>query len=365
MLLALCGALACTWGHEQETPGSPYREARPVVFPGEAYLGATVLIAIDSNYIPVVDNWERHDLHRDRVRVVLDDDSGDGAPAHVRSVFDVNSGRSSTIAEDGRLGDWLTVAMVDLPTQAEADLGTSFPQFRELIVEIDGEQVTEFRGLVKVLGFENPGNLTGIPTVFDGFPVLDPIEETLEPQTVLRLRAVAQTPSNEGFDTAWTIGGLELAIRYEGSCLIAPGDEGFGEHPPRAYSNSEAVAAFAAFGPALSQEQKDDLGLDGNPRAFADPIVQRLMVADPSGIAFASGINPDPTVLGQGPFLDLAFDRTGDPTCTQGLADYVEILNLAVYDPDGDTLLDLATNGGGPDASRYFTIKPVDPERPL
>ncbi len=87
--------------------------ARPLVFPGEARVGASAFMVIDSNQIQIGDHLERYDLHRDRVDILVEGNL-ETVPATVRSVFALESGAATDDAESLRNG-WVMVAFFDLP----------------------------------------------------------------------------------------------------------------------------------------------------------------------------------------------------------------------------------------------------------
>src|SRR5262249_25112296 len=100
---------ACTYGHQEDQSG-PYQ---PLVFPGEARLGASAFRVIDSNYIQIGDHLEHYDLDRDRVAIEVRGNLGP-APATVRSVFSLESGGATGDAR-ARRNSWVTVVLFDLP----------------------------------------------------------------------------------------------------------------------------------------------------------------------------------------------------------------------------------------------------------
>lgn len=323
---AFAVALGCTWGHEQ-----PVGTGRPVVFPGEALLGASAAIVIDSNYIPtgIGDALEHYDLHSGRVRILIEDTTGT-APATLRSVFPLHAEASSVMAASAP-GAWFLIALFDLPQASEMSLAT-FPSFQKVYIEVDGANLGT-KGLIKILG------TGGEPTVFDGEPILEPLEQTLEAGTLLRLRAVWTDGSSEGFDPLWEIAGLSLKLRYDSGCLDAP----------RGFGVGEAVDASVGIGAAVAE---------GSPWVAAP-----LVLADVSGFVLLDSQNADETLGGQGPFLDIGFDRVNPESCPDPLEDYVELHDLVVTDADGATLLDLRGPTLGPDSSRYFAIYASDPDR--
>jgi hypothetical protein len=317
---------ACTYGH-QEAPSGPYQ---PLVFPGEARAGASALMVIDSNQFQIGDQLERYDLHRDRVAIVVDAANGE-ADATLRSVFSIESGRATDDAEL-RKNAWLMVAFFDLPDASTGIYGTTYPQHAQLHLEVDGNEVPDLEGVIWVIGSG------GQPTAMEAVPLVPLIEDLLEPRTLVRLRA--RNAGAAGFSPSWAhVGSIAAEIRYKRACLTNP----------HVHTGSDAVKGSAFLG------QPVDVGggLDSVSLTFTYP----------AGLQLAAAGAVDPTRLGQGPILDLAFDREqGDPVgCGGTLDQYLEIRGLEVSDYDGAPLLAVAP---GVDSSPYFHLHYVDPERP-
>lgn len=143
-VLAATGG-ACTYGHQEEQSGV----FQPLVFPGEARLGASAFMVIDSNQFQIGDQLERYDLYRDRVKIAVEGNLG-SAYANVRSVFAVESGRATDDAEL-RPNAWTMVAFFDLPDSAGI-FTPPYPLHAPLHVEIDGVEVPELEGVIWVIG---------------------------------------------------------------------------------------------------------------------------------------------------------------------------------------------------------------------
>ena len=212
-LLTLIAAVggACTYGHEDPQSST----FRPLVFPGEARLGASLFMVIDSNQISIGDDLERYDLTRDRVKIEIEGNL-DSVTVQPRSVFTVEAGRA-TVEAEARANTWLTVAFFDLPdaSQSQGAFAAPYPLHALLHLLIDNQPVPELEGIVWVIG--EGGKPTSIA---DGTPLQLLLEDELEPQTMVRLRARGQDA--EGFDPAWSIAGITAEIQYDPSCLTNP-----------------------------------------------------------------------------------------------------------------------------------------------
>lgn len=326
-LASLVAILAC-----QQGPGGP-TDFESAVFSGEARLGGTAAIAIDSNYIPASDSVELYDIAPTRVTVFITDDLDVELQATVRAVFPLVQARSSKVDLPGR---WITVALFDLP-----ESGLTTPAEQGLVrVVLDG--TTEIaHSTIRIVG--DGGSPWLVPP-----PGSDPLELGLETRSLLRLRAVRRNPQTGGspvpadaFLDTWQIGGLELEVDYP-DCL----------EPPDAFTSTEAVNATA-----LVQE----LGSIGGGMARARVVLiaplgfQLQLPNDPFGTSPA-------TVAGEGPILDLAFDRNGsEPGCPGITPGDFAIRKLFATDTNGLTLIDRRTTNF--DSSDLVTSFVLDAEQ--
>jgi hypothetical protein len=324
-------ALAC-----QQGPGG-VSDPETAVFPNEARLGGTIAIAIDSNYIPAYDVAERYDISPDGVEAWVRDDLGTEIAATVRAVFPLAPARSS-LAAPTTPGRWVTIALVDLPSS-----GLSVPSDEARVrvtVDVSGAPVDVSKGTIRLVG---AGGTPWLPPT-PGYPAL---EEEFETRSLLRLRAVRRNPQSgsttgpaDAFIDSWEIGGLELEVQYP-DCLEAPD----------AYPNSEADHATTLVGPG------------GTPESGTQ--TRRIVLLAPGGFRVQRPIDPfgvsSPASAGEGPILDLAFDRvTGGSTCAEiGPADF-EIRSLFVSGKNGETLID--RRSGDTDSSALFTTFVIDAE---
>lgn len=325
LALLAAGGNACTYGH-QDAQSGPYQ---PLVFPGEARLGASALMVIDSNHMQVGDTLEHYDLHRERVRILFVDDNEETVPVTLRSVFAVESGRATPDAA-ARPNAWTMAALFDLPDEFNVVFEGQYPKHARLLLEIDGVVVPELEGVIWITG------TGGTPTEMGAAGVL--LEQALEPRTMVRLRA---RDSGTGFETSWNIGAITAEIRYDHTCL----------QNPRVHVGSDAIGA----GAFLSTPTDAGGGLDS----------VRLYLTHPDGFSLVQATTADPTRLGHGPILDVVFDRPQLPACDDTLDQYFQIHHLVVAELDG-TLLH-SQRGVVPalsDSSPYFHLHYVDPERP-
>lgn len=330
-ILASLAALTIL-GCQPDPGGSIYPET--AVFPNEARLGGTVAIAIDSNYLPVWDSLEHYDLDRSRVMAFVRDDAGVELQATVRSVFPLSVTPAAWFASDSP-GRWVMVALLDLPASG-------------LQVPSNHARVQVFVWVGQTLEYVSHGT---IKLVGDGgTPWLNSnlwYESGLESRSLLRLRAVRRDPQTgstsgppDAFRDSWQIGGIEFEVEYP-DCL----------KPPEAFSNSEAVLGTA---------------LVSVPDPLATPPKARVVLFAPQGFTVKRPNDPyitssAPNEAGEGPILDLAFDRvSGGATCSLiDPSDFV-IRKLFVTDKNGDMLIDRRT--GDTDSSDLFTTFVIDAE---
>lgn len=321
-----------------------------IVFPAEAYLGGTVAMAISSNYLPNFDT-ESYGLHRGNVELQVFYGGGedDYVPAVPRTVLEISPSRSSRAAIDAP-GAFATIVVFDLPT----DLEQYFSEFPQPDVEIWVNQIGVgllTGGFVTVLGPQDTEVGHGVPSSLgvgldsnpsvpgnDGLRLL---EEGLQPQTMIRLRAVHDdaipVDKRPGFGAVpgQEIGAIEFSVTYHGDCM----------ENLRAYPNSEAVGASVILGPV---------------EGAGSSTYQKVVLVDPNGFTLdkpvAAVIAGDPA--GEGPFLDLAFDWIDAAGCSytlEEIADGVSYSGLVVTDLEGEVLV------VEPDAcDEFFTEHLVD-----
>jgi hypothetical protein len=320
-LAALGGA--CTYGHQEASSG-PYQ---PLVFPGEARLGASAFMVIDSNQFQIGDHLERYDLHRERVRIVVEGNA-DSADADVRSVFAIETGRATDDAEI-RANSWVMVALFDLPDESAGLVTGSYPQHASLHLLVDDVEVPDLEGVIWIVGED------GAPTPIQSGVSPGSIDTSLEPRNMVRLRA--RDAGSQGFEASWAqIGSIAAEIRFTAPCLA----------DPQVFAGSEAVGSSAFL---------------STPVAVGGQQTVQLTLVRPRGLQLPAAGTTDPTRLGEGPILDVVFERNTDPgdNCDNSLDQYFEIRNLRVADRDGVALL---TDASPADSSEFFHIHYVDPE---
>jgi hypothetical protein len=314
---------ACSYGHQESQTGA----YQPLVFPGEARLGASALMVIDSNQIAVGDHFERYDLEPSRVEILVDGNLATVA-ANVRSVFSVETGRATPDSEQ-RPNTWVTVALFDLPTAASNAFTGPYPRHAALRLQIDGQPVPELEGVIWVIGED------GAPTAMS-MPFVSSIEGELEPQTMVRLRARSDGP--RGFQSSWLIGGIHAEIQYSAACLANP----------RAHTGSEAARGGITVGPSVS--------IGGG------LLAAQIVLSHPKGFQLTAPSYLDATRLGTGPIIDIVFDRA-ETGCTGDLHTYFEVRALEVRETNGNrTVSRPGTSESNFDASEFFYFHFVDPE---
>lgn len=288
-----------------------------LVFPREARLGSTAAIAVDSNYIQLIDNQEYYDLRKGRLRILLEDDFGVRVEANLRQVFDLGSPAWSRFAAGNpaalvapRPGAWMTVALFDLPTSGLSFTGP--PEVASVIVEIDGVEDTSRRGRIEITGSG------GVPTEIA--MLTSPGEADLESQPLLRLRAIRANAGSPGFQDSWVIGGIEFDVQWL-VCMKAP----------KVHPDSDATGATALTGSVSPGEPWFNK--------------TRVVLIDPEGFKLSRPNNAfggsSPTAAGQGPFVTMVFDRTGGPVgCSEVSEPLFRVEHLYVTDLDGVALID-------------------------
>ena len=321
---------ACTYGHQEVQSGA----IQPLVFPGEARLGASAFMVIDSNEFLFGDNLERYDLDRNRVQIFVQGNLAT-VEANLRSVFAIEAGRPTGITEVRR-HSWMLVALFDLPDAAAGAFSAPYPRHAPLHLKIDGQTVPSLEGVIWVIGDG------GSPTLLDA-PLAPSIEDALESRSVVRLRARAGTSTANGFLPSLTIGAMQVEVDYDPDCLEAPS----------AHAGSDAYGSGVTVGPPRPSPTQSGW----------DRIT--VVLTRTSGFTLPVGGPLDPSRLGNGPILDVAFDRK-EPLCAGALSGYVELGSLKVSDRDGNRLISRPSPAEEStfDETQFFHIHYVDPEQP-
>jgi len=337
-LLLLALSVAC-----QPGPGGVGFEV--AIFPGEGRLGSSAAMMVDSNYFPWNDYLERYDVEPDRVLVVVDPD-GPGpigaASASVRAVFPFQLAHSSVRSKTNK-GEWGSMVLFDLPTTAPASWNPlGFPINQALISAYYDSVAPENYISGGTFRIVNTGGSPWRPPD----PGYTPLERTFETRSLLRLRAVhldelTGLPS-EGFQDGWEVGAIEVEVQYP-LCL----------KPPNAYSNSEAANATVILGPGGPADYPDFQG------------TVKVVMVDPKGFFVKKPADPYgvlPNVAGQGPILDVAFDRYANPglVCNHLNADLFKVRKLYVTDKNGEMKID--RRSGNTDSSDLLTMFILDAE---
>ncbi len=262
----------------------------PILAPGEAKLGATALVFVDTNGIPNGDLYEHYDLSRDNVTLGIEDAAGVQvfAPRAVVGFQDLRT--AETVPNDilKGAGRQIFAAVFDIP---ESLTFPSFPATTAVRVMRNGIELWE-PARRPPLTITGPG---GTATSFLGGLELH------EPQPQLRLRA--QGPSAGAFDDTWLIGSLSFRLVYPAALSN-----------PQAHPTAEATSALAMVDPI-------------------DATSARVLLVEPSGFALRE-TDFSNSAIGTGPFLDVVFTKTG-PFETGEFA----IEDLVATDRDGNELL--------------------------
>ena len=307
-------------------PGTP-----PTVFPNEGRPGGdmtsdpeepppgtTVAMMIDSNYLPLADKDEWHDIHPGRIEVWFRDDGNSTPPitetkATVRSVFDLEPDNWSII-NLVQPGIWGTVVLFDLPSHIEL-LGPGidegiYPFDVTVFVKVDGMEVQ-----ASVAMRETPFTLTswdGAPQELMWADYWGGQETWLQgmPLSMVRLRG-----KRIAFEAGQLIGSMEFDFSSS-TCDV----EVLGARLRSEADWTSNLALVAARGVNAG-----------------DP--QRVTLISPTGFALTHLTVPvgyfDNTLAGQGPFLDLAIAE--NDSCDADATDppWFTIEHLTVTDLDG------------------------------
>lgn len=346
-LLLLLLAMGCTEG-PSGSGGS-----QPLVFPwegqlGNGSLGSTVSIVLDSNYIPGLDQFEAHDLHEDRIDIILADPNSGWADVNVpiRAVFSMQA-PPNTWRHNINPGATITVVVFDLPNKATVSSGLTPPYDAQLNILVDGVPFglinsADFR-IVGHDGIPNPLLAATIPNT--GISPTDK-DNYLDPRPMLRLRA-----KRGFFPEVWPkIGGIEMTVGSRTVCMsnLTP------------FPASEASNATASSGPVFMRQG-----------AYS---YRKVVLVDPDGInlKYESGVFADTSLAGTGPFLDLVvtWNFTINPFCDLLEPSLILVSDLIVTDIDGNELLNepnvvIDSAGAGADGNAHLRRYPVDLPPPL
>ena len=316
-------AVGCNLG-----PNGNATEYQPLLFPSEGQLGdtdvgTTVAMIVDSNYIEGSDVLEIHDLHKDRVRVVVSAPVGGGwtdALANVRSVFPIQA-PSNTLAGRTRPGLTATIVLFDLPSANALNNPSVFPLTVLLKLLIDGQE--DLSAEFNVLG--TSGTRTALI-----HPVLDltifglnsPLGQ-LAPQPMIRLRGKRGPGMFEASQPK--LGGVEFLFTWDRTCITLV----------RPYPATEAAEATALVGPSST--------IAGDLRSAKISLIHPAGFR-PKYLTSASGTpTADETLAGTGPFLDLGFTLKGNSLCSLDSPDIFSISDFRAYDISGNLLIDSAS----------------------
>ena len=323
--------------------------AQPLLFPWEGQLGnggegSTVSIVIDSNYIPDFDAYEIHDLHTDRVEVVLSDPLSvwSDVTIPVRSVFPIQAANNSS---RGRThpGSTVTVAFFNLPDEATVASGLTPPYDAQLQVLIDGTPVSHLGPSdFQIVGHDGIPNPIVSLTIPNTGVTATTRDGKLSPLSTLRLRLKRAYFPAGGAD----IGGVEMTVRVRSACA-------FGFVPVAA---SEGVSGTVTAGPVFATD------------ATHGSI--RLVYVNPDGmdLSYESGAFADTSLAGTGPFLDLtmnwALNALSNPDCDVMDPTLLIVSDLVVTDVDGNEMLNepnvVVDTEDLPDVGAHMRRYPVD-----
>jgi hypothetical protein len=297
----------------------------PMIWPKTACPGATVGLVVDSNYVPYpLEHVEFPNLSPGDVSIRIKQTVGSRQVA-IRALVGGAALPTSFFGE-AKPGSSVSIAVFDLPTDLESGPGWDV----WFVWEPPGGGswapwktpgfVISPLPKIKVLSCTQPDT----PVAFFG-----QLDQDLQPLPMLRLRALPDqggAPQNpDGFVPTWEIGSIEFELSFPNTAV----------QNPRVRTATEAASSLAVVGPGAASNSV------------------RVYLVAPNGIQFSEAGSLDG--LGQGPFLDVVFDKSG-PFQT----DQFDIWDLYVTDPDGDVLID---RRGDPEPSTtYFALYTVNEE---
>jgi hypothetical protein len=223
-------------------------------------------------------------------------------------------------------------------------------------VETDTASILDERaiGSIQVTGTGGAG-VGGQPTT-----ILWPALTDLELDSVVaRFRPVLDQDEQQaggGFPAeqgGTTIGGIEADLVYFSPCFT----------DPEVYTGTEAANAGIHMGPQYV------VGGSG----FV--VYRRLVVTYPQGFTLSPPSNAlllntplesaiDPTHLGEGPLIDIAFDRPNQSIfdCDAIGFDNLWLWNVYVVRPDGSPIVDQRGTGAFNESSDLFALHPIPME---
>jgi hypothetical protein len=315
-----------------------------LVFPGEAELGGSATAIISSNYVPGADAVEDYTLDPSRVEILIKDVDDTEWTADVRAVFPLAASAPSRLAQT-RPGAWATVVLFDLPDLTEAPTFAIGTEPAKVIVQIDTQSILDERaiGSIRVTGTGGAG--VGGQSTSILWPALTDLELD---SVVARFRPVLDQDAQQaggGFPVeagGTTIGGIEADLVYFSPCFT----------DAEAYTGTEAANAGIYLGPQFV------VGGSG----FV--VYRRLIVTYPQGFTLQSPSGGAPGVLGEGPLIDIAFDRPNQSIfdCDAMGFDDLWLWNVYVVRPDGTTIVDQRGTGTLNESSDLFALHSIPME---
>jgi hypothetical protein len=347
--LSMLGAGGCNVG--PDGAGA----ALPAAFPSQAQLGPgsspgdTVAVAIDSNYIPVLENAEQFVLHRGNTVVEL---SLPGAAAPritlpVRSVFELAAAPTSRYAS-AHPGGFFTAVLFDLPGRSATPpsvVPTAYPALVRIGLAYDADAAGprapfEFASSeLRITGESGRANpVAGALHPATGSELFPSLLAELGPRRMIRLRARRDASAGAGFPPGLSaIAGIQFELDYPTACVGA----GI-ERPVQGFGATEAAGSTVLIGP---------------PRAL-DATTSRssVVLVNPAGfeLPFNTDLFSDTSVAGEGPLIDLVFEPIAT-TCNFSSA-AIAIRNLVVTGIDGEVLV-----SGPSNSTSYFERYLVKP----
>jgi hypothetical protein len=307
-------------------------DARLLVFPAEAELGGSAAAVISSNHVPGADADELYTLTTSRVGVQIEDADDVLWNATVRSVFPLAIPPTSYLADEFP-GGWVIIVLFDLPDDSGFDLGTGPPFSADVVVSIDSVAMDgdpEAIGSIRITG------TGGQPT-----QVLWPPLADLELDSVVaRYRARLGSGGFPAETGGTVIGGLEADLVYFSPCFT----------DAEVYAGTEGANAGVYLGP---QKVVGGAGFY---------VYRRLVLTYPDGFTLEHPSSGAADALGEGPLIDITFDRPNQSLfdcASTGVQGQLWLWNVFAVRPDGTEIVDQRGTGSLGASSSLFTRQSI------
>jgi hypothetical protein len=347
--LLVLSALACNVGPDG------IGAALPTAFPFQAQLGAgsspgdTIAVAIDANYIPVLEQAEHFVLHRTNtlVRLSLLGAASPQLTLPVRALVELSAAPTSSYAKS-HPGGFFSAVIFDLPGRSATPASVvpnTYPALVRIALLHDadgsgpGAPIEFASSELRITGESGRSNpIASALHPATGAELFPALLSELGPRRMIRLRAKRATAGESGFpDGLAAISGIQFDLDYPTSCVGA----GL-QRPVDAFAATEAAGSTLLVGP---------------PRVL-DATTSRssVVLVNPAGFELraSDGLFSDASAIGEGPLIDLVFEPLQAPC--NFTANSIAIRNLVVTGLDGAVLVSGPANSS--DYFRRYLVRP-------